>query len=189
MDIDSEFEECLKGADTGKKMKVIEPENERHETGKLASEASWKMQGAIINYKDMLYDGAIISLQFASSMLIDIALIKLQGIKPENHHCRIVCISKFFEGAGIGNKYHKIMEMKTSAAYVRGSEQDKLAVEAKRELVVALVGELGKKLEAEWSLDMDFENLLFALVIEGNAVKPPIDLLSRLRNAPKAGLL
>ncbi len=187
MDIDLEFEECLKGADTGKRMKLVEPENEGHETGKLASEASWKIQGAVINYKDMLYDSAIISLQFATSMLVDVALIKLQGIKPENHHCRIVCISKFFEGTKIGNRYHKIMEMKTSAAYVKGSEQDKLAVEAKRDVVVALVGELGNKLGAEWSLDMDFENLQFALVIGGNMIKPPIDLLSRLRNAPKAG--
>lgn len=114
-------------------------------------------------------------------MLVDVALIKLQGIKPENHHCRIVCISKFFDGTKIGNRYHKIMEMKTSAAYVKGSEQDKLAVDAKRNLVVALVGELGDKLKSKWSLDIDFENLLFALVIGGNAIKPPIDLLSKLR--------
>ena len=179
--IEKEFEECLKGAGEGKRIKVIGPENEQQEISRLASEAAWKIQSSIINYRSMLYDSAIINLQFASSMLVDIALIRLQGIKPENHHCRIVCINKFLGDTNAGRKYSQIMEMKTDAAYVKGSEQDRLTAEAKGNHIVRFVEELGKKLKSKWNLKIDFETPEFGLTVEGRAVGPPVDLLSKLR--------
>jgi len=173
--IEREFEDCLKGAEIGRRLSRINPAVEDAETRKICSEVAWKIQGTVIQCRHRLYDSAIISLQLASSMLVDVALIKLQGIKAENHHCRMVCIRKFLPE--VEKSYNRIMEMKTDAAYVKGSEQDRQVVENKTGHVKRLVEKLGQYSGERWSIDLDFDAPGFRLVMGGAEVKAPTELL------------